>query len=297
MSQGDQQKPIFRDDQDRECFLETLGETCAKTGWHVHAYCLMKNHFHLVLETPQPNLVVGMKWWLGTYTGWFNRRHKLLGRVFSGRYKSLIVDGRSTGYLRRVCDYVHLNPVRARLLAPRQRLRTFRWSSMGHYLHNPSQRPPWLRVDRMLRELRIPKDSPAGRRQFERYLETRRQAGDNPADWKRIRRGWCLGGQAFRQELLKRMPGRWREYHYGEERRQSAQQQQAEQLIRKGLRQARWTEKDLVRRAKGDPLKLRLAARLREETTMTLKWIAERLQMGSWKHLNRQLYEKRKDRR
>ena len=73
--------------------LNTLGEVCAKTGWQVHALCLMPNHFHLAVETPNANLVVGMKWFLGTYTARFNRRHKLFGHLFSGRYKSLIVDG------------------------------------------------------------------------------------------------------------------------------------------------------------------------------------------------------------
>ena len=96
MNRGDRREPIFRDDEDRQRFLETLGEACAKTGWQVHALCLMPNHFHLVVETPQPNLVAGMKWLLGTYTGRFNRRHKLFGHLFSGRYKALIVDGSGT---------------------------------------------------------------------------------------------------------------------------------------------------------------------------------------------------------
>ena len=73
----------------------------------------MSNHFHLVVETPKPNLVEGMKWFLGTYTSRFNRRHRLFGHLFSGRYKALIVDGNRNGYLKSVCDYVHLNPVRA----------------------------------------------------------------------------------------------------------------------------------------------------------------------------------------
>jgi putative transposase len=81
MNRGDRREPIFKDDQDRETFLETLGQCCARTGWQVHALCLMPNHFHLVVETPQPNLVVGMKWFLGVYTGRFNRRHKLFGLI------------------------------------------------------------------------------------------------------------------------------------------------------------------------------------------------------------------------
>ena len=83
MNRGDRREAIFLDDVDRRCFLQTLSEACAKTSWPVHAYCLMGNHFHLVLETPQPNLVEGMKWLLGTYTSRFNRRHKYFGHLFS----------------------------------------------------------------------------------------------------------------------------------------------------------------------------------------------------------------------
>src|SRR6202007_1063182 len=76
MNRGDRREAIFSDDADRKRFLEPLGEACEKTDWQVHAYCLMPNHFHLVVETPNANLVAGMKWFLGTYTSRFNRRQK-----------------------------------------------------------------------------------------------------------------------------------------------------------------------------------------------------------------------------
>src|SRR5690348_12838719 len=119
----------------------------------------MHNHFHLVVETPRPNLVAGMKWFLGTYTARFNRRHKLHGHLFSGRYKSLLVDGSGTGYLKSVCDYVHLNPVRARLIAPESDLGAYPWSSYPQYLEPAAKRPPWFRVDRLFGEHGIAKDS------------------------------------------------------------------------------------------------------------------------------------------
>src|SRR3989442_15423069 len=111
----------------------------------------MENHFNLVVKRPGPNLVEGMKWFLVTYTSRLNRRHKLFGHLFSGRYKSLIVDGSGSGYLRAVCEYVHLNPVRAKLVTREQPLREYRWSSFGEYLKAPSHRPAWLRVDRVLK--------------------------------------------------------------------------------------------------------------------------------------------------
>ena len=89
MNRGDQREDIFRDDQDRQKFLSTLGEACAKTEWQVHAFCLMRNHFHLVLETPQPNLVFGMKWLLGVYPKRFNWIPRC--------------SGRSCGLLRQAC--------------------------------------------------------------------------------------------------------------------------------------------------------------------------------------------------
>src|SRR5439155_18737613 len=99
MNRGDRREEIVRDNVDRSTFLETLGGSCLKTGWEVHAYCLMNNHFHLVVETPRANLVEEMKWLLGTYTMRFNRRHKLTGHLFAGRYKSLLIDERTSHYL------------------------------------------------------------------------------------------------------------------------------------------------------------------------------------------------------
>jgi putative transposase len=122
MSRGDQREDIFLDDVDRHDFIRTLAEACQKTDWQVHAYCLMRNHSHLVVETPNANLVSGMAWLQSTYTIRLNNRHKLTGHVLSGRYQAQWVDGSGNGYLRAACDYVHLNPVRAKLLAPEDRL-------------------------------------------------------------------------------------------------------------------------------------------------------------------------------
>ena len=118
-----------------------------------------------------------MKWFLGTYTSRFNRRHKLFGHLFSGRYKSLIVDGSGRSYLKSVCDYVHLNPARAKLVSVEQALKSFAWSSWPACVLAPSKRPAWLRVDRLPGEWGIPKDSPAGRQRLEQALEERRGGG------------------------------------------------------------------------------------------------------------------------
>ena len=278
MNRGDRREPIFKDDQDRQRFLETLTEACARTGWQIHAYCLMPNHFHLVVETPQANLVAGMKWFLGTYTSRFNRRHKVFGHLFSGRYKALVVDGESSGYLHTVCDYVHLNPVRAKLLRPEQPLQDYSWSSFPEYLKTPSRRAEWLRVDRLLGEYRISRDDAAGRRRFAEAVEERRQR-DEPSEWKTVRRGWFIGGAELKQRLLEQM-GRGMGVHHGGEEKRETDEQKAESIVAVELRARRWGEPELRRRRKTDAGKVAIAQRLRRETVMTLDWIAQRLQMG-----------------
>ncbi len=291
MNRGNRRENIFRDELDRRRFLETLGEACGKTQWQIHAYCLMRNHFHLVIETPQANLVAGMKWLLGVYTKRFNIRHKQCGHLFAGRYKALMVDGSGNGYLRTVCDYVHLNPVRAKLLKSGARLEDFRWSSYGDYLNPTGQRPAWLRVDRLLGEQGIPKDSAAGRKEFERQMERRRREELGP-EFKPVERGWCLGSDQFRAELLAAAGERVGSSHYGAER-QEAGEARAERLVRTGLQKLGWAEKELLARRKGDKSKVKLARQLRAETTMTLSWIARRLRMGSWTYVSNLLYEKK----
>ena len=113
MSRGNRQEEIFRDDTDRVLFLETLTEVCARTGWIVHAYVLMDNHYHILPETPEPNLVVGMKWFQGTYTQRFNARNREWGHLFQGRYKALLVENGSNAYFPIFSSYIHLNPARA----------------------------------------------------------------------------------------------------------------------------------------------------------------------------------------
>ncbi|SPE53858.1 conserved hypothetical protein [Verrucomicrobia bacterium] len=292
-SRGDGREGICRTDRDRKLFLATLGEACAKTDWQVHAWCLMGNQFHLVVETPKPNLVEGMKWFMGAYTIQYNRRHKRWGNLFSGRYKALFVDGSSKSYLKTVCDYVHLNPARAGLLGPRQELSSYPWSSYGEYLQAPRSRYRWLRVDRLFRAWDIPSDSAAGRREFERRMEARRAAEDGE-QFKPVLRGWCFGGKAFRQELLRRMRGRVGTGHLGREIPDTAK---AERIVREEFRRAGWSEKDLGRHRKGDPKKVRIALRLRNETTVTLAWISQRLRMGVPMHVAHLLYWRGRDKK
>ena len=285
INRGDRREAIFLDEVDRRCFLQTLSEACGKTNWQVHAFCLMGNHFHLLVETPQANLVDGMKWLLGTYTSRFNRRHKYFGHLFSGRYKALIVDGSGNGYLRTVCEYVHLNPVRAKLLRGEEALSVYAWSSYPSYLAAEAMRPRWLRVDRVLGECGIPADTWAGRQRFEQLMEQRRGEADDQV-YKPIRRGWCFGEAQFREELLAHVDAQLGENHFGQERQESVEQK-ALRMIDEELRKLSLSLEDLRLRRNGDPVKVGIARSLRRQTTMSLKWVAEQLGMESWKYLSK----------
>ncbi len=116
MARGSHGQAIFADNPDRKRFLETLEEACQKTGWLIHAYMLMDNHYHLLVETPEGNLVAGMKWLQSAYTQRYNGRHKVFGHLFQGRYKAIIVDGEEPLYFQVVSTYIHLNPARAGLI-------------------------------------------------------------------------------------------------------------------------------------------------------------------------------------
>jgi len=294
MSRGDHREPIVQGDADRELWLKTVGEACAKCDWQVHAYCLMTNHFHLVVETPVANLVSGMKWFLGTYTVRFNTRHHLRGHLFAGRYKSLLIDESDSHYLRIACDYVHLNPARANLVRPGQRLEDYRWSSYPSYLQKPSVRPRWLRTDRLLGEHGMEDDNRMARLEFSQRVETERVTANNPGVHDGLlRRGWRLGGEAFLSRLLDQMEGKLSENHEAPERADVAEAK-AERIIQSSLREMGWTEDDLRERHKCAPEKVRMAERLRAETTLSLKRVAERLHLGTWTNTSNLLYKARK---
>jgi REP element-mobilizing transposase RayT len=112
---SNQGRKIYEDERDRKLWLEMLGEVCAKTGWRIHAWVMMNNHYHLLLETPEANLVAGMKWLQGTYTQRYNSRHEVFGPLFQGRYKA-VVEPEGGDYFAVVSTYIHLNPARAGLI-------------------------------------------------------------------------------------------------------------------------------------------------------------------------------------
>ena len=303
MARGNRRERIFCDEGDRGFFCQTLGQACERTGWKVHAWVLMTNHYHLMLETPQANLVQGMKWLQNTYTRRFNSRHRLWGRLFGDRYKAVLCEGDSPYYYCTLMDYIHLNPVRAGLVRVerRQSVRDYAWSSVAvGYALPASRRVPWLAAAEGLAMAQCA-DTTAGRRRFVEHLDARvREEGSRASgtiepegDRRRshLRYGWYWGTQEFAERMLKlaqRGIRSNRTYRSAGIAR-AHDEVQAQRLLEKGLAAAGLHKEVLSRLAGSDVRKVALANLLLERTVARQSWIAEHLVMRSAANVSQQV--------
>lgn len=194
MARGNERREIFRDEKDRRRFLETLGEAGQQLGVVVHVYCLMPNHYHLVVETPRGNLGQAMAWLQTTYTVRFNRRYRCSGHLFQGRYKAQLVE--ADAYAQELVRYIHLNPVRSRgrpgmIAAERAgELDRYRWSSHRDYA-GWRRAPSWL-SGRWRRYWG--RTAAEAQREYRKWM---RAAFAQPlvSPWDELRGGLVLGGQ------------------------------------------------------------------------------------------------------
>ncbi len=188
-SRGNAREVIFHDDADRRSFLDTLRDVVARYRWVCHAYCLMENHYHLVIETPEGSLSRGMQLLNGVYTQWFNRRHERTGHLFQGRFKAILVERES--YLLELARYVVLNPVRAGMV---QTPHDWPWSSYRATAGHDGV-PSFLTVDWLLS--RFGTNREAAVRAYRRFV----QAGRGVNVWDDLQAGWLLGSDRFVDEL------------------------------------------------------------------------------------------------
>ena len=190
-ARGNRKDDIFIDDRDRTIFLDHLGATVEICRWRLHAWVLMTNHYHLLLETPEPNLSRGMQRLNGPYSQGFNKRHDRVGHMFQGRYKAILVERES--HLLELTRYVVLNPVRAGIVA---RPDDYRWSS---YLQTSGRISPaeWLQTDWTLRH--FGRDRQGARKRFRAFVSEGRARDYRP--WKQLIGQVYLGGDLFRERI------------------------------------------------------------------------------------------------
>jgi putative transposase len=289
MCRGDRREAIFHGDEDRLMFLATLGQACERTGWRIHAYVLMPNHYHFLLETPERGLVDGMRWFQTTYTARFNARNRLCGHLFQGRYKAIAMDSDEPSYFRTVGDYIHLNPVRARMLKTTPvRLEDFAWSSYPTYI-GKAKPPAWLETARVLENCGLTRP---GYRQYMRgrVQEVLDGSVTLAEEWKSIRRGWFLGGEPFREKMLIRigehMESRKRESYSGDEMK-GHDLKRAQELLRKGLHSLEVEQGELQRWKTTEKRKRALTWLLRSSTQVSSEWICQQLGLGHRSNISR----------
>ena len=271
------------DDRDRETHERLVGELVQRTGWEVYAWILMEDHYHLVIRTPEPNLVAGMKWFQNFWTKRFNARHDRRGPVFGGRYKSVLVQG--DGHLSAVIDHVHLNAFRAGLVSAAQ-LASYPWSSLKDYLLPAASRRPWIRAAAGLEHMGY--DAECGEERL-RYLEsleaTALKQGGRPVLpvagrtlHSTLRRGWYLGEGGFRAELLASRgqdagsPAQTRAKAHGAA--------MAQRILKAGLALGGLDYEGLEELRKSDWRKRAIGRAIRLRTTVPTEWIASGLRMG-----------------
>lgn len=191
---GNARQDIYIDDEDRESFLEILRQACDRFKWLCHAYCLMSNHYHLLIETQTASLSKGMKYVNGTYTQYFNRRHHRVGHVFQGRYKGILVERES--YLLELARYIVLNPVRAHMVLS---AKEWRWSSYRGTAGYASPHP-LLTTDWILGNF----DSQRSKAQLA-YREFVKQGKKQPSPWVSLTNQIYLGSGTFVEEMQSRI--------------------------------------------------------------------------------------------
>lgn len=298
MARGDGGKTVFETNADRKAFLFRLGQVCGSHGWKVHAWVLMGNHFHLLLETPEPNLVSGMRLLMGSFAQGWNRARMRRGHVFQGRYKSVPVkaDEGDPYYFRIVADYIHLNPARASLAGGSHgKLTSYKWSSIKAY--ETGKGPDWLVTDRVMRAFELAEDG-RGRRAYIRWLEARASNDGGKVDEKAmsaLRRGWYLGEPSFKDKLLAILDkqGRTGRNMGGPASREHGEKE-ALRLLKAGWRML-GLPADAAALKKSDPRKVILAMAIRERTSIDNRWVAERLAMGHPTSVSRLVSAGRKD--
>jgi REP element-mobilizing transposase RayT len=290
MARGDGGKTVFEDDRDRFGWMDLLERACERFGWRVHAWVLMGNHFHLLLETPEPNLVAGMKWMLGVYSQGWNRRRGRKGHVFQGRYKAVVVNGeeRDGSCFKIVADYIHLNPVRSGWVggASGKRLRSWKWSSFGGYAGN--KRPDWLETGKVLRAFQLSDDHRGGKT-YAGYLEARARDPKNAvtdASLKELRRGWYLGEEGFAKKVLDALAGvigpKLKKGSAAGVAASAHDRNEAERIAVAALRKLGLPTESSELEGKGRWIeeKALVAALIRKRTGVKNRWVAGRLAMG-----------------
>ena len=281
INRGNYRRDIYPDDKTKAAFETCIFEACEKSEWILHSFIVMRNHYHLGLETPQGNLISGMQWLQSTFASRFNRFRKEHGHLFQGRFKSILTEeGKSLG---EVCDYIHLNPVKAGIV-PVEELTGYRFSSYW-YLHHPNMRPKFLRPHTALECAGGIIDRSQGWAEYAARLELQAEELARSDGWRKrehaLCRGWAIGSDDFKKALVK-------DFNLAGTLRSSDPDGVKEMrcihwetALARGLVALGRTTDEAPNQPKSTPWKLALAAWMKAKTQAGNSWLSSKLHLGT----------------
>lgn len=277
INRGNYRKNLFENVGAAEAFLKVLAEATPRFGWKLHAYVLMRNHYHLALETPSPSLVQGMHWLQSTLATRFNRFRRENGHLFQGRYKSILIEDLAA--LSRVVDYIHLNPVRAKVVAAEQ-AGNYRWSSLVCF--PKGTRLPGLTAADWLAAHGGWRDDAEGWKTYKEYLV---DVGRDEARWRMaglegLSRGWAIGSSCWRRKLAEDYAQRVLEPGMERDEVYELRESFWSLCLEEELAALGKTKADLTCRPRKQPWKLDLARRIRDKAAAPYRWLADALDFG-----------------
>lgn len=290
LNRGNYQDAVFLVGEAGEVFERTLFDTCRRFGWILYAYVVMSNHYHLALKTPEANLVKGMQWFQSTFGNRFNRLIRKRGHVFQGRYKALLIE--DSGYLLRVVNYIHLNPVRAGIVTM-DALRTYQLSSFSRLFLK--QRPACLGPEDWLVLAGNLKPTIAGMKSYHHYLAMSYEEDPetHKAMHRELCRGWYVGTRDGKKALLKDVAAG----NVGQDAGLSLTRfgdDGGETLLAEGLSCLGKSERDLEIAPKGAEWKVVLASWIKSQCGVSNQWLSTHLRMGNMYYVSRLVCEENK---
>ncbi len=284
INRGNYRSWVFEDEGAKDAFEQCLAEAAVRSGWRVHAWVVMGNHFHLAVETPKANLSAGMQWLQVSFAARFNRYRREQGRLFQGRFKGVLVEpGDSLG---QVCHYIELNPVRAGIL-PAAQLQCYRFGSFMR-LWEPKQRPEWYVPVTGLSGAGGLADTPKGRAKYRDYLEwlSREIEQGREQAYLNLSKGWAIGSEGFLAEVSAKYKGVQDQTWDGASKREW-RERQWDRYLAKLL-------KGIPARERKDPRpsahwKAQVALKMKAETDASNGWLAEKLKMSTPTFVSKQV--------
>jgi REP element-mobilizing transposase RayT len=258
-----------------QAFEATLAEACVRHDWRIHAYVIMRTHYHLALETPGANLVEGMHWLQGTFASRFNRYRAVHGHLFQGRYQAILVENASA--LLRVVHYIDLNPIRAGIIQPAA-VAAFRWGSLRRFVQG--SQAAWLRGEIIVTGLMLD-DTRSGWAGYVKFLAE--LAGDakrqQQMGFDQMCRGWAIGTAGWKRALAQEHSAMALEPGFEREELREIKEARWRGELHHVLRDCGQTVAEVEFHAQPREWKIQIAAQLRGRVDAPYRWIADILQI------------------